>query len=861
MQSVRVAVLSSVLALSVPISGLAQTFSDVPTDHWAYSFIETIASNNITAGCGGGIYCPNQPVTRAQIAVFLERGMHGGSFSPPGPTGNVFLDVGANDFAASFIEQFFLDGITAGCGNNNYCPHATVTRDQMAVFLLRAKYGSGFSPPSATGIFNDVPVGHWAAGWIEQLAAEGITAGCGGGNYCPDNAITRAQMAVFVVRTFSLVWPPVYTLSTVSSAGGTLYPTNREVELGNSTFLTLVSDFGYAIEQASGCNGSLRGNIYIIPTVDTDCEVSASFVAEGPDTLPDSLGAQRTLVALVNFPDNNDTSLMSVAKAAELIRDGEKSLNRFIVENSDGKAWVVPDFVDWLTLDRDSSFYFSEETFQQGLFVNDAVSTIVDAVPSAAEYDRMIIMAKDGYLGYPGCFAYVSKVQLGSTSRFQGYAMFLGGYDMSCNRAGRIEHEFGHTLGFGHTKSQFCDDVPSVSLVDVSFANNCSSTNVTSVAHDTMGGDTFQPMYSPAWREAADWLDPDEILEVDQPGVYTLVQSSMAADGVKLLKIPFGTYVDSTRLYHYVELRTSAGLFDPPSFVYGNLDYRLFVRSSDVGTVYGVNQSTQVFTTFDLIDYHEYPGGNIVLDVGTDFIDPYRDVSISVVGIRGSGESLEVDLAIEPPRSVILPSSLLRFSNENIVELEFSVRNLSSSVQTVTSVAIGGRDASSFAITSNSCDSITLQPMQDCAISVARVSELSGLATVHIEFNNGIAQQLVEIIADSILNVPPYDPNAALQWQDIGSLTTSVDWRTAVQFCGSLEEDGANDWRLPLIEELRATFQFTEPPLYEIDVSRSLWSITEVSPTHAYYIYGNNAVAWANTQKTSTNNALCVRSL
>jgi len=197
------------LGVVMPARALAQTFNDVPTDYWAFSFIEKLAANGITAGCGGGSYCPEDSVTRAQMAVFLERGMNGSGFSPPAASGSVFLDVGTQDFAANFIEQFFLDGITAGCGNNNYCPEANVTRDQMAVFLLRAKYGSGFSPPSATGIFNDVPVEHWAAGWIEQLAAEGITAGCSGGNYCPEDTVTRAQMAVFLVRTFNLQGPPV----------------------------------------------------------------------------------------------------------------------------------------------------------------------------------------------------------------------------------------------------------------------------------------------------------------------------------------------------------------------------------------------------------------------------------------------------------------------------------------------------------------------------------------------------------------------------------------------------------------------------------------------------------------------------
>jgi hypothetical protein len=179
-------------------------FNDAPPVYWAFIFIEKLGGSGITAGCGGGNYCPTSSVTRAQMAVFLERGMNGADFSPPAATGNVFLDVGAGDFAANFIEQLAADGITAGCGNGNYCPNATVTRDQMAVFLLRAKYGAGYSPPPATGVFNDVDLSHWAVHWIEQLANEGITAGCGNDNYCPASPVNRDQMAVFLVRTFGL---------------------------------------------------------------------------------------------------------------------------------------------------------------------------------------------------------------------------------------------------------------------------------------------------------------------------------------------------------------------------------------------------------------------------------------------------------------------------------------------------------------------------------------------------------------------------------------------------------------------------------------------------------------------------------
>jgi hypothetical protein len=182
----------------------ATIFGDVPYDYWAVSFIEALAEHGVTSGCGNGDFCPEDVVTRAQMAVFLERGMNGAAFIPPPATGTIFGDVAASDFAANFIEQLAADGITKGCGDGNYCPGDAATRAQMAVFLLRAMYGADYIPPPAIGIFNDVGTGDFAANFIEQLAADGITSGCGDGNYCPHDPVTRAQMAVFLVRAFNL---------------------------------------------------------------------------------------------------------------------------------------------------------------------------------------------------------------------------------------------------------------------------------------------------------------------------------------------------------------------------------------------------------------------------------------------------------------------------------------------------------------------------------------------------------------------------------------------------------------------------------------------------------------------------------
>jgi hypothetical protein len=184
-------------------------FGDVAPDHWAWNHTERLYSAGITGGCATSplAYCPESTVTRAQMAVFLEKSTRGPGFTPPAATGTRFTDVPSAHWAAAWIEQLAEDGITGGCGDGNYCPESAVTRAQMAVFLLKSKYGASYAPPtlddSGSG-FTDVPAEHWAAPWIKQLAAEGITGGCGAGVYCPEAAVTRAQMAVFLVKAFNL---------------------------------------------------------------------------------------------------------------------------------------------------------------------------------------------------------------------------------------------------------------------------------------------------------------------------------------------------------------------------------------------------------------------------------------------------------------------------------------------------------------------------------------------------------------------------------------------------------------------------------------------------------------------------------
>ena len=183
---------------------IGQSFPDVPTGNQFYAFIETLFHSGVTGGCGLGNYCPDNSVTRGQMAVFLLKGRFGSSFVPPPATGTVFNDVPASHPFAAFIESLYGFKVTGGCGSGNYCPDSPVRRDQMAVFLLKSEHGSAYVPPPCTGVFDDVPCPGQFTDWIEQLFDEGITGGCGGNNYCPQNNNTRGQMAVFLTKTFGL---------------------------------------------------------------------------------------------------------------------------------------------------------------------------------------------------------------------------------------------------------------------------------------------------------------------------------------------------------------------------------------------------------------------------------------------------------------------------------------------------------------------------------------------------------------------------------------------------------------------------------------------------------------------------------
>ena len=194
----------------VPVD-LTVRFVDVPDGSIFQSFIYGAAGAGVMPGCDPGafLFCPGALVTRADMAGFILRAVHGADFVPA-PYAGAFLDVQAGDYNADYIQSFWDEGYTAGCGGGNFCPDAVHTRGQTAVFILKGTHGPGYVPPpcGTTHVFDDVPCPPTPEApfgdWIGQLSVEGITAGCGGNDFCPDAGIPNEQMATFLVLAFHI---------------------------------------------------------------------------------------------------------------------------------------------------------------------------------------------------------------------------------------------------------------------------------------------------------------------------------------------------------------------------------------------------------------------------------------------------------------------------------------------------------------------------------------------------------------------------------------------------------------------------------------------------------------------------------
>jgi len=188
-------------------------FTDVSCDYWAINYISAVKDAGITKGCNppqNDRFCPEDVVTRAQMAAFIIRAIEG---EPTSYNANpYFADVPPAHWAFKYVQRVRERGIAQGYpGTNLYGPEDNVTREQMAKMLIMGLVSQGkiTEPPSdycSTGApFDDVSVSNWSCRYIKKLKELGITQGCNppdNNRYCPQNPVTRAQMATFIYRGF-----------------------------------------------------------------------------------------------------------------------------------------------------------------------------------------------------------------------------------------------------------------------------------------------------------------------------------------------------------------------------------------------------------------------------------------------------------------------------------------------------------------------------------------------------------------------------------------------------------------------------------------------------------------------------------
>ena len=199
-----------------------QIFSDVPPTAYYFDAVNLMFQKGITSGCTTTTYCPNDNVTRAQMAIFLVRAVYGSDNFSYLPT-QIFTDVPPSAFGYKWIQALSQLGITSGCTATTFCPNNSVSRDQMAAFLIRMRYGPTTSvdyPPAP--YFADVPTSYWDFGSIQRMKEDAITSGCTATTYCPTSTVTRGDMSLFIIRAaFNQLLPagtPVISLVSPSTA-------------------------------------------------------------------------------------------------------------------------------------------------------------------------------------------------------------------------------------------------------------------------------------------------------------------------------------------------------------------------------------------------------------------------------------------------------------------------------------------------------------------------------------------------------------------------------------------------------------------------------------------------------------------
>jgi hypothetical protein len=193
-----------------PGASLSQSFSDVPTNNWAFQQIEAIYRAGVTTGCPTAEgepkkFCPTEALSREQLAAAVVRAFYFPESVPLSqqPGSYYFPDVSADSVFNNEIGLAKELNIFSGYPDGTFRPKENVTRDQMAVALVKTLKLDTSNPGAA--VFPDVPADYWAFKEIQACYKAGIIQGYPDGTYRPSDVVDRAQMAVFIAKAYPVI--------------------------------------------------------------------------------------------------------------------------------------------------------------------------------------------------------------------------------------------------------------------------------------------------------------------------------------------------------------------------------------------------------------------------------------------------------------------------------------------------------------------------------------------------------------------------------------------------------------------------------------------------------------------------------
>ena len=268
--------------LTVVQDQTAQVYTDVTPSAYFFDAVNLFAAKGITHGCGPTTYCPEAQATRAEMAIFIVRMMLGTDDFTYNPV-PYFNDVPSGSFGFPWIQKLVELGVTDGCGVMVFCPSDSVTRDQMAVFIIRGRYGAStvfdYTP---TPYFTDVPASDFAFNFVQRLREDNITSGCGPTLFCPTSPVLRADMAIFIMRGgFNVLLPALQPY--LSQLSQFTIPNN------SSATLTVTGTDTNFVQGVSVLN-PIPGMVFGEATVTNATTLSVPILSNAPSTpLPVSI--------------------------------------------------------------------------------------------------------------------------------------------------------------------------------------------------------------------------------------------------------------------------------------------------------------------------------------------------------------------------------------------------------------------------------------------------------------------------------------------------------------------------------------------------------------------------------------------